>query len=294
MNEPTLLPSPERRNGELVLVIGNLTIDDVVLPTGVTRMAMLGGNCVHAATGVVTAGARAAIIARRGEDFPPGALAALAGAGIDVRGLVKIDGPTVRNWVVYEDDGSRRWLYRTPEGRSEQVAPQPDDLTRGRLERAAVVHVAAMPLGKAERIVQRVRRLAPGALLMLDTHETWDAALADRVLALARAVDLFVPSQEELAALVGASSPADALRSVAAKGVAACVVKAGAAGAYLLQDGWITHVPAMDVRVVDTTGAGDTFCGGLAAGLAQGLSVRESVGLEASNPGARHGLQVRH
>jgi sugar/nucleoside kinase (ribokinase family) len=279
VNEPTLLPSPERRDGELVVVIGNLTIDDVVLPTGVTRMAMLGGNCVHAATGVVTVGARAAIIARRGEDFPPGALAALAGAGIDVRGLVKIDGPTVRNWVVYEEDGSRRWLYRTPEGRSEQVAPQPDDLTRDRLERAAVVHVAAMPLGKAERIVDRVRRVAPGALLLLDTHETWDASLAGRVLALARAVDLFVPSQEELAALVGASSPADALRSIAATGVAACVVKAGAAGAYLLQDGWITHVPAMDVRVVDTTGAGDAFCGGLAAGIAKGLSVRESVGL---------------
>ena len=278
MNEPTL-PPPDRRDGELVLVIGNLTIDDVVLPTGLTKMAMLGGNCVHAATGVVTAGARAAIIARRGNDFPPGALAALAEAGIDVSGLVRIDGPTVRNWVVYEEDGSRRWLYRTPEGRSEQVAPQPHDLARDRLERAAVVHVAAMPLERAERIVHRVRRLAPGALLMLDTHETWNPALADRVLALARAVDLFVPSQEELAALVGASGPADALRSVAAKGVAACVVKAGAAGAYLLQDAWITHVPAMDVRVVDTTGAGDAFCGGLAAALAQGLSMRESVGL---------------
>jgi len=279
VNEPTLLPSPERRDGELVLVIGNLTIDDVVLPNGVTRMAMLGGNCLHAATGVVAAGARAAIVARRGDDFPPGALAALAGAGIDVSGLVEIAGPTVRNWVVYEEDGSRRWLYRTPVGRAEQVAPEPDDLAGDRLEGAAVVHVAAMPLGNAERIVDRVRRLAPGAVLTLDTHETWDAGLADRVLALARAVDLFVPSQEELAVLVSAASPAEALRSVAAAGVAACVVKAGTEGAYLLQDGRITHIPAMAVRVDDTTGAGDAFCGGLAAGLAQGLSARESVGL---------------
>jgi sugar/nucleoside kinase (ribokinase family)/fructoselysine-6-P-deglycase FrlB-like protein len=279
VNEPTLLPSPERRGGHLVLVIGNLTIDDVVLPTGVTRMAKLGGNCVHAATGVVTAGATAAIIARRGDDFPPGALAALAGAGIDVSGLVEIDGPTVRNWVVYEEDGSRRWLYRTPEGRSEKVAPQPADLVGDPIKRAAVVHVAAMPLANTERIVDRVRRQAPGALLTLDTHESWDAACADRVLTLARAVDLFVPSQEELAVLVDAASPAEALRSVAAAGVAACVVKAGPAGAYLLRDGRITHVPAMAVRVADTTGAGDAFCGGLAAGLAQGLSIRESVGL---------------
>src|SRR6266436_2744431 len=106
-------------------VVGNLTIDDVVLPTGVTRMARLGGNSVHAATAVVTAGAKAALIARRGDDFPRGALTALAEAGVDLGSLVEIAGPTVRNWVIYEEDGSRRWLYRTPADRSEQVAPQP-------------------------------------------------------------------------------------------------------------------------------------------------------------------------
>ena len=44
---------------------------------------MLGGNSVHAATAVVAAGATAALVARRGEDFPPEALAALAAEGID-------------------------------------------------------------------------------------------------------------------------------------------------------------------------------------------------------------------
>ncbi|MGN6794272.1 MAG: hypothetical protein ACTHJW_17955, partial [Streptosporangiaceae bacterium] len=96
-------PAPARDSG-LVHVIGNLTIDDVVLPTGETRMATLGGNSVHAATAVVTGGASAALIARRGEDFPPGALASLANAGIDLSLLVEIAGPTVRNWVVYEND----------------------------------------------------------------------------------------------------------------------------------------------------------------------------------------------
>ena len=57
MSEAFLAPSAAPRDGELVLVVGNLTIDDVVLPTGVTRMARLGGNSVHAVTAVVTAGA---------------------------------------------------------------------------------------------------------------------------------------------------------------------------------------------------------------------------------------------
>src|SRR5262249_35218876 len=115
-------------------------------------MSTLGGNSVHAATAVITAEASAAIVARRGEDFPADALTALAAAGVDLSGLVAITGPTVRNWVVYEEDGRRHWLYRTPPERSKQVAPEPSDLAGELLGRAAVVHVAAMPLASAERI----------------------------------------------------------------------------------------------------------------------------------------------
>jgi sugar/nucleoside kinase (ribokinase family)/fructoselysine-6-P-deglycase FrlB-like protein len=269
-------------DGELVLVIGNLTIDDVVLPTGVARMGMLGGNSVHAATAVVTAGATAALAARRGEDFPPGALAALAAEGIDLTGLVDIPGPTVRNWVIYEADGRRSWLYRTPPERSAEVAPEPADLDSGLLRRAAVVHVAAMPLGNAERIVAHVRRQAPGAVITVDTHESWDGDVASRVLALARAASLFVPSLEELAQLVAADGAADGLRALAAAGLTRAVVKAAGAGAYVLDDGRITHVPAAETTAADSTGAGDTFCGGLAAGLARGLSVTESAALGAA------------
>jgi fructoselysine-6-P-deglycase FrlB-like protein/sugar/nucleoside kinase (ribokinase family) len=269
-------------DGALVLVIGNLTIDDVVLPTGVTRMGMLGGNSVHAATAVVTAGATAALAARRGEDFPPGALAALAAEGIDMTGLVDIPGPTVRNWVIYEADGRRSWLYRTPPERSAEVAPEPADLDSALLRRAAVVHVAAMPLGNAERIVAHVRRHAPGAVITVDTHESWDGDLAGRVLALASAASLFVPSQEELAGLVAADGPADGLRALAAAGLTRAVVKAAGAGAYVLDYGRIVRVPAAETTAADSTGAGDTFCGGLAAGLARGLSLVESAALGAA------------
>jgi glucosamine--fructose-6-phosphate aminotransferase (isomerizing) len=260
-------------------VIGNLTIDDVVLATGETRMATLGGNSVHAATAVVTGGAKAALVARRGEDFPSAALSALTAAGVDVSRLVDIPGPTVRNWVIYEEDGSRRWLYRTPPERSVQVAPQPEDLPEPALGSAAVVHIAAMPLGHAEHIAQRVRQLAPGAVITLDTHETWEANVADRVLELARTVGLFVPSLEELRPLTGVADPAAGLAALADAGVSRAVVKAGSDGAFLLEHGRIMHVPALDALAIDATGAGDAFCGGLAAGLARGTPALAAVGL---------------
>ena len=268
------------------MVVGNLTIDDVVRADGSTHMATLGGNSVHTATAVVVAGASAALVARRGEDFPAEALRLLTAGGVDVSAVVDIPGPTVRNWVVYEADGRRRWLYRTPPERSAQVAPEPVDLDPSLLARATVVHVAAMPLANAEAVVTHLRTYAPHALITLDTHESWAAAVAPRILALARQVDLFVPSVEELTELTGASGPVDGLAALAEEGVPTAVVKAGAAGAYVREaDGTVRHVHALATTVVDPTGAGDAFCGGLAAGLARGLAPVAAVALGAAVAG---------
>jgi fructoselysine-6-P-deglycase FrlB-like protein/sugar/nucleoside kinase (ribokinase family) len=200
----------------------------------------------------------------------------MADFGIETRHVVDVPGPTVRNWVIYEADGRRTWVYRTPVARSREVAPRPEDVAPA-VPGARVVHVAAMPLAAAEAVVTEVRGSAPDALVTLDTHEGWADEPADRVLALAARVDLFEPSLEELRDLTGASNAPAGLRSLATSGVHQAVVKAGAEGAYLLDAGVISHVPALDIEVVDTTGAGDSFCGGVAASLAGGATVLESV-----------------
>jgi sugar/nucleoside kinase (ribokinase family) len=269
------MPNP----ADLVVVVGAFTIDDVVLPDGTTHMATLGGNCVYSATAVVAGGASAAVVARRGQDFPVEALAALADAGIDVSKIVDIPGPTQRNWIIYESDGRRSWVYRTTPDRFEAATPQLSDLDAGQLDDARVVHVTALALASSEAIVAHIRRRAPAAIITLDTHEDWVAALSPRVLRLAHQVDVFVPSLEELLALTGATEPVDALQDLAAAGLGRVVLKAGARGAYVLDGDVITHVAALETTVADTTGAGDTFCGGLAAGLARGLGLVEAVAL---------------
>lgn len=270
---------------DLVVVVGAFTIDDVVLADGTTYMATLGGNCVHSATAVVVAGASATIVARRGEDIPASAMAALAREGIDLSGIVDIPGPTLRNWVIYESDGRRRWLYRTPPERFGAMRPQLSDFDVAQLGHARVVHVTALPLHNSETIVTHVRRSAPAAVITLDTHEDWAAGLSARVLRLAQQVDVFVPSLEELLVLTGAHNPVDALHDVAAAGIRRVVLKAGCAGVYILDRDQILHVPALTTSVADTTGAGDAFCGGLAAGLARDLSLVAAVGLGAAVAG---------
>src|SRR4051794_23826717 len=198
-------------------------------------MARLGGNTVHAATAAIACGATVSVVTRRGEDFPADALDSLAAAGVDLSGVREVPGPTVRNWVVYESDGRRHWLYRTPEARSAEVAPTPEDLPAELVADADVVHVAAMPLANAEQVVAHLRLVAPTALITLDTHEDWTLGHRDRVLALAHEVDLFVPSLEELEELTGTTGVPDALAALAGYGLHTVVVKAGADGAYVLE-----------------------------------------------------------
>ncbi len=268
-----------------VVVVGNLTIDDVVLADGTTMMATLGGNSVHTAAAATACGARVALVARRGEDFPPEAFERLTAAGADTTYVVDVLGPTVRNWVIYEPDGRRHWVYRTPVARSTEVAPLPADVAPAVAE-AGVVHIAAMPLANAEAIVAEVRRVAPGTVITLDTHEGWASEPAARLLALAGSVDLFEPSLEELQDLTGDHTPTGGLRALERAGVRRAVVKAGSDGAYVLTGAELVHVPALEVEAVDTTGAGDSFCGGVAAGLAAGLETVDAVALGVAAAGS--------
>ncbi|MFG1705325.1 PfkB family carbohydrate kinase [Nonomuraea sp. M3C6] len=261
-----------------VLVIGNLTIDDVVRPDGTVRMASPGGNVVYAALAARLWNPEVRIVTRRGDDLPGEILEVLRRLGVDTSGVRTIDGPTVRNWVVYEEDGRRRWLYRTPPERSREVAVQPGDILGGWLagDPPPVVHVAAMPLTAAAGIVEHVRAHAPGALITLDTHEDW--ADPEAVVELAVRTDVFLPSREELTALAGYDDPPRAAAELRRRGVRAVVVKLGAEGALIDAEGLPgVRVAAYPVDVADTTGAGDTFCGAVAAALAAGLPLPDAV-----------------
>jgi ribokinase len=68
-----------------------------------------------------------------------------------------------------------------------------------------------------------------------------------------------------------------AARLLLRRGTGAVVITLGERGALLLENGNATHIPALKVDAVDTTGAGDAFIGSMAYFLAEGRSLREAI-----------------
>ena len=264
-----------------VIVVGNLTIDDVVLPDGTTKMASVGGNSLYTALGVRLWQPSVGIVTRCGEDFPHDLPAMLNALGIAAEGVVDIAGPTVRNWVVYETNGQRHWIYRTPRERSREVAVQEQDIpdTWLEVEPSPVVHVTAMPIEAAEAIVDKIRRVSPHARITLDTHEDYVVDYRSRLRDLASKVYAFLPSRAELSDLARYDDPLRALADLSNLPTPVIVIKMGADGVLVWDkaSGTLHEVGIASGQVVDETGAGDAFCGGFAAGLSLGYSAVEAA-----------------
>jgi uncharacterized protein (TIGR00725 family) len=256
--------------GRRVVVIGNLTIDDVVRPDGSTTMAQPGGNAVYAALGARLWAAEVGLVTRRGPDLPPEVLGTLGRLGIDLAGVVATTSPTNRAWLLYEDDGSRRFVDRTtPDEETRWVRPQDIPLDWLTADPPPVVHVAPMPYAVAVALVEHVRRTAPLSTIVVDPHETWDGDLSE----LAGAVDVFAPSRDEL----GAGDIEAAADALLALGFPAVVVKLGPEGALIADADGLRRLPPAPASPVDVTGAGDTFCGALAGALGAGFSLTGGV-----------------
>ena len=93
-----------------------------------------------------------------------------------------------------------------------------------------------------------------------------------------RHLSLVIPNQTEAALMTGIEvndeeSAKKAIMALVAKGVNDVIVTMGAKGSMVCHDGVFTFVPAMKVKAVDTTAAGDTFCGGICVGMAEGMDI---------------------
>jgi len=90
-------------------------------------------------------------------------------------------------------------------------------------------------------------------------------------------LDLLFGNRDELARVTGAEDPPRMAAHLRELGVGTVAVKLGEDGAYVDGGNWRGRVPAFSVEVVDTTGAGDAFCGGFLTGYLAGWDLERTT-----------------
>jgi ribokinase len=252
--------------GGPVLLFGGLTLD-WVRDAGGVRGPTPGGNALYAAAGAWLAGADVSMVTVVGADYPEELLDRLAGSGVGTGLVRRVDGPSFR--VLLDETARERAIsYLDGSGKNAELDPVPEQVPAGLP--VAGAHVAAIPTGSQRRLVDALARRA--AVITLDTvHIPGEIEPSvDELLAVARRCTAFVPSREELRHLWPGLDPVGDVRGMAAWAAPANVVKLGAAGSVGCAGGAVHRIPAFATRVVDTTGAGDGYCGALCAALARG------------------------
>ncbi|MCU1529113.1 MAG: hypothetical protein JWP75_2876 [Frondihabitans sp.] len=245
-----------------LVCVGNLTIDQAV-HGGVLSEPATGGDAAYAALAARLLLERVDLLAPVGDDLPSTVLDGLAAAGIGVADLPRRALPTVRNTVTYEADGSRSWLMHSTEAEFDALSVYPADVPASALAASGLV-LSAMSLESQLALTPWLRENT-AATLYLDLQEDYLAGNRDALLDIVRCVDVFLPSEVEAVALAETNDLVEAARFFAALGPSAIVIKRASRGSLVLAADRVTLVETDVVESVDSTGAGDAFCGAFAA-----------------------------
>lgn len=246
---------------------GNLTLDDVILPDGTEQTASVGGDALYAVLAARLFLPDAQMVAPVGYDLPEHVWALIDDAQLSRAGLPARNCPTIHTRFAYHSADHRTETLLGDAADFDTLSPRMPDIPAAFLGARAWL-VLAMTLAAQRNLVAGLR--AAGApLIGLDLQEEYIAGNERAILDLVREVDVLMPSEAEVRLLLGQADPLSSCRTLAALGPSVIVIKRGAHGCFVYDAKADTHFawPARDVKIVDTTGAGDAFCAGFMAGL---------------------------
>lgn len=254
-----------------------------------------GGKGANQAVAAARAGARCTFVGMLGSDERGRrVLANLEAEDVDVSDVAWSEmSPTGIAVVVVDSNGKNQIVVASGSG-ADMTTTRVDAVLRSCKPCDIVVSQCEIPIHVVEHIVAAGRRAGARVLVNLAPFTSVSRA------SLAGA-DLVVLNEHEAASLLGRelpSSAAEAVRQAVALTRTGCLITLGARGSvYAAPDHPAVSVPATPVaHVVDTTGAGDSYVGTLAAHLSLGAEMptaMKAASLAAAESVRLHGAQVQ-
>jgi sugar/nucleoside kinase (ribokinase family) len=258
-----------------ILAVGSLAFDSVSTPAGKADRVLGGSLNYFSLSASFFTGLQ--LVGVVGEDFPADHLKYLGGRGIDTNGVTVMPGRTFHWSGEYGKDMNEAITLSTQLNVFEHFNPQIPSSYR----EAEYLFLGNIAPELQLCVLDQVKK---PKLVALDSMNFWITGRKDALIKVLPRVDLLTINEGEAKLLAGETNVVLAAEKILKMGPKAIVVKRGEYGAFLFHGNEIFSAPAVPIRqVVDPTGAGDTFAGGLLGYLA-------SKGLGLDRSGLRQGV----
>ncbi len=249
--------------------MGTVALDSVKTPFG-QRKHMLGGSAVHFAM-AARLFTNVNLVAIVGRDFPAEHINFLRKKGIILTSLIKDKGKTFRWEGRYEGDLNSALTLSTELGVLSAFKPSVS------WEQRKIKNIF---LANVDPDIQRhlLASMHSPALVGLDSMNYWISHKRRSLLNLLKQVHIYVANDQEARVLSGEVNLIKAAKRLYTYGPRMILIKKGEHGVLFFSDKFIFSLPAYPTdKVIDPTGAGDTFAGAFMGYLARPKKINETV-----------------
>tara|TARA_B100001094_G_scaffold132141_2_gene127963 strand:- start:3805 stop:4722 length:918 start_codon:yes stop_codon:yes gene_type:complete len=246
------------------LIVGTVAYDEIETSKG-SSGKILGGAGTYIGLACSLFRLKASVVSVVGGDFETVHLELLKNKGVDTRSIeVMSDGKTFYWKGKYHKDWNKRDTLATELNVLADFEPKVSaDFTSSEIVVLGNLH----PAIQGAVLDQLVKK--PDAI-MLDTMNFWMDSAIEELLKIIKRVDIIVINDEEAIQLSGKDSLFSAAEEISKLGPKYVIIKKGEHGSMLFGDKEFFVSPAFPVKeVIDPTGAGDTFAGGLSGYLSE-------------------------
>lgn len=239
-----------------LLVLGTVALDDVKAPSGV-KNNMLGGSAAHFSMGA-SLFTDVHLVGVVGRDFPEKYLSLLKHKGVNITSLKKHRGSSFHWKGEYKkEDFNTALTLATELGVLEDYVPE---ITISQKNIRNVFLANYDP----DIQMQFLKLMNKPKFVGLDSMNLWIEHKKKSLLKLVKKVDLLVLNDGEARALTGQQNLVKAAKALRKLGPKLIVIKKGEHGVLFFCESFMFSFPAFPVEeVIDPTGAGDTFAGGI-------------------------------
>ncbi len=244
-----------------LLVVGSIAYDTVETPFGKVEDS-LGGSALYFSAAASLLGP-VNVVGVVGSDFDASKISFLKKRGVDLEGLYMESGKTFRWGGRYEEDMNKRETLFTYLNVFERFQPKIPE----HYQNIKYVFLANID---PELQLQVLDQIKNPKLVVLDTMNFWINGKRDELETVLKRCDIIVLNDEEARELTGEFNLIKATKRIHEFGPQSVIVKKGEHGAMLYQNQQFFFAPAFPLeKVVDPTGAGDSFAGGFMGYIAK-------------------------